>query len=166
MDAVPVPYNQVAVPQELVNTVNSLGVVSAVILPAIQKSADSLSQIQYAINVEVSNLYDSFGAGVTNVTPQLEKLRVQVLGILADPNFKNSNTTRALLMRAASILQSMDNVDIQLGQILKAAIEDGSKCLRQLGSSVSMSLAMKTGIVPATSQKVRTHVSHLICESV
>lgn len=136
---------------------------SAVVLPAIQKSADSLSHTQYAINVEVSNLYDSFGPGVTNVTLQLDKLRVQVLGILGAPSLKNSQTTRALLIRASAIQQSLTNVDIQLGQILKAAIEDGSKCLRELGSAVSMSLAMRTGTVPATSQKVSRHVSRSTC---
>lgn len=138
---------------------------SAVVLPAIQKSADTLSQTQYAIYVEVNNLYDSFGPGVTNVTPQLEKLRVQVLGILSDPSLRNSQTTRALLQQALTIQRTMANVDTQLGQILKAAIEDGTKCLREFGSSVSMSLAMKTGIVPARTQKVSRHVSRLMCES-
>lgn len=127
---------------------NDLGAVKAVVEPAIHKNARTYSQMIYAVQVAVNNVNNAVGSALVTLLPKLGKLFIYIPIILNEPNSRDIQETIVLLQRAIYIQRSMLNVNTQLGDILKSALEDGSKCMRNLGSSISTSVVILTGALP------------------
>lgn len=124
------------------------------IRPAIDQYADIVSRVQYSINAAVNNLYEAFCGQPINLVLQLRPLRMNVANLLADSSFKLITSFRSLLHRASEIRRIRTNVDRPLSKVITSAIQNGTKCVQDLGLTVTNSLIMKTASVASAAQKV------------
>lgn len=142
-------------PISLSSNINRLGPMSAVVRPAMEKMAESLSRLQYLSNVATKNLYDSFA---NSDATKLSGVRGTMSSLMEEPTKTVISTIKTLFQQASTIQRSMRNADTSIGQTLKVAIEDGTKCLVDMGASVYSSMIMRTGTVQLTLQKVGTTI--------
>lgn len=142
-------YFQVPISNDFQNDINALGGVASVIQPTVEKTANSLSKLQYFISVAVSNLYDAVAKN------DVSDLATEVTGTLAVPTMKFVNMARKHMQAGAALQRNTPNIDIPLVQMLKDFIEDGNKCVSDIGVSIGSGLIMNTGSVTSASQKVR-----------
>lgn len=142
-------YFQVPISADFQGDIDALGSVASAIQPTVVKTADSLSKLQYFISVAVSNMYNAVGQ--TDVTD----IATEVTGTLAVPTMKFVNMARKHMQTAAALQRNTPNIDIPLGQLLKAFVEDGNKCVNDIGVSIGSGLIMNTGSVTSAPKKVR-----------
>lgn len=107
------------------------------------------------MNVAVNNLLDAFDNKLANAgATQLSEIQKKISYILQQPTATMIQNSRALLQKAANIQKTKGKVGGQLTAILKPAIEDGIKCVNDLGITAASELIKKTGAVTSANQKV------------
>lgn len=115
-------------------------------------SENALSRLQYLSNVATKNLYDSFA---NSDATKLSGVRGTTSSLMEEPTKTVISTIKTLFQQASTIQRSMRNADTSIGQTLKVAIEDATKCPVDMGASVYSSTIMRTGTVLLKLQKVR-----------
>lgn len=134
-----------------------MGAVGSNLGPVLDRYADTLTRVQYAVRASVRNFKHAIAE--LNLDSANEAVSSLVVNVLAAPSYNQIETIRHFFQKPIVIQKSMNDLDAPLTRILTAAIDDGTKCIQDLGLSASSSLYMRASILATTRANVSTFYS-------
>lgn len=150
-------YKEMSFADQFTDSIKRIGSdeVKGVVKSAVSKMSESLSQLNYLSEVALKHLFDALSK--TDAT-SLDALNGIIEGILDKPLQRMFLAIHIRFIEAIKILHEKHKVDTQIGQALKAVIQDGTKCLLNTGVSTFGFIIMRTGKVQLALDKVKTSI--------